>query len=174
METNDKLIITPKTKIFQLIETYPELEDILIEYAPAFKKLKNPVLRKTVGRIATIQQAAAIGNVKVEDLINRLRQEVGQDLFTAGAEHNYITKRPDWYAPEKVKTVFDIREMLESDERPVDQAVTDLQKLKKDEIYKLLAPFLPAPLIDKASSLNIDHWVDKAGDEKFIIYFIRK
>ena len=63
--------------------------------------------------------------------------------------------------------------MLERGERPVDQAVTDLQKLKKDEIYKLMAPFLPAPLIDKASSLNIDHWVDKTGDEEFIIYFIR-
>ncbi len=173
METSDKLIITPKTKILQLIETYPQLEDILIEYAPAFRKLKNPVLRKTIGRIATMQQAAAIGNVKVEDLINRLRQEVGQDLFTAGTEHNYNTKRPDWYVQEKVKTVFNIREMLERGERPVDQAVTDLQKLKKDEIYKLLAPFLPAPLIDKASSLNIDHWVDKTGDEEFIIYFIR-
>jgi len=173
METNDKLIITPKTKILQMIETYPQLEDILIEYAPAFKKLKNPVLRRTVGRIATIQQAAAIGNVKVEDLINRLRKEVRQDLFAAGMEHNYITKRPDWYVPEKVKTVFDIREMLERGERPVDQAITDLQKLKKDEIYKLIAPFLPAPLIDKASSLNIDHWVNKTGDEEFIIYFIR-
>jgi len=173
METNDKLIITPKTKILQMIEAYPQLEDILIEYAPAFKKLKNPVLRKTVGRIATIQQAAAIGNVKVEDLINRLRQEIGQDLFTSCMEYNYITKRPDWYIPEKVKTVFDIREMLERGERPVDQAITDLQKLKKDEIYKLIAPFLPAPLIDKASSLNIDHWVDKTGDEEFIIYFIR-
>lgn len=173
METSDKLIITPKTKILQLIETYPPLEEILIEYAPAFKKLKNPLLRKTVGRIATIQQAAAIGNVKVEDLINRLRQEVGQDLFTAGTEHNYVTKKPDWYVAEKVKTVFDIREMLERGEQPVNQAVTDLQKLKKDEIYKLLAPFLPAPLIDKASSLNIDHWVDKTGDEEFIIYFIR-
>ena len=42
MENTDKLLITPKTKVLQLIESYPELEDILIEYAPAFKKLKNP------------------------------------------------------------------------------------------------------------------------------------
>ena len=58
------LIITPKTKVLELIETYPELEDILIEIAPAFKKLKNPILRKTVAKIATLQQAAAIGNIK--------------------------------------------------------------------------------------------------------------
>lgn len=52
----NSLIITPKTKVLELIETYPELEDILIEYAPAFKKLKNPLLRKTVAKIATLQQ----------------------------------------------------------------------------------------------------------------------
>ncbi len=79
MDNKNELIITPKTKVSQLIETYPQLEDVLIEYAPAFKKLKNPDLRKTIARITTLQQAAAIGNVKVEDMINRLRKEVGQD-----------------------------------------------------------------------------------------------
>jgi hypothetical protein len=89
MENINKLIITPKTKILQLIETYPQLEEVLIEYAPAFKKLKNPVLRKTIARITTLQQAAAIGNVKVEDMINRLRKEVGQDKITDSTTVGY-------------------------------------------------------------------------------------
>ena len=67
MKTSNILIITPKTKVFQLIETYPQLEDVLIDYVPAFKKLKNPVLRKTVAKIATLQQAASVGGVKVEE-----------------------------------------------------------------------------------------------------------
>ena len=62
----NELIITPKTKVLQVIEAYPQLEEVLIGYVPAFVKLKNPILRKTVARIATLQQAAAIGNVKVE------------------------------------------------------------------------------------------------------------
>ncbi len=66
-----------KIKVLELIETYPELEDVLIEYAPAFKNLKNPVLRRTVAKIATLQQAAAIGGVKTEELINRLRKRGG-------------------------------------------------------------------------------------------------
>jgi hypothetical protein len=73
MEKN-QIIITPKTKVLQLIEAYPQLEDVLIAYVPAFKKLKNPVLRKTVAKIATLQQAASIGNVQVSDLINHLRK----------------------------------------------------------------------------------------------------
>jgi len=51
MKAKELLIITPKTKVLQLIEGYPKLEDILIGYVPAFEKLQNPVLRKTVAKI---------------------------------------------------------------------------------------------------------------------------
>ncbi|WP_297095775.1 DUF1858 domain-containing protein [uncultured Draconibacterium sp.] len=57
----EKLIITPKTKIFDLLEAYPQLEDVLIRAAPPFKKLRNPVLRKTITKITTLSQAATIG-----------------------------------------------------------------------------------------------------------------
>lgn len=174
METNEKLIITPKTKVLQLIEAYPQLEDVLIEYAPAFKKLKNPLLRKTVAKIATLQQAAAIGNVKVEDLINRLRSEVGQDLFSEGAEVTYNTKKPGWFAEGKVKTEFDAKEMLAAGEQPVNQVIADLKSMGSDSIYKLVAPFLPAPLIDKATSLEIKHWLIKKADDEYIIYFYKE
>jgi len=170
METH-KLIISPKTKVLQLIETYPQLEDVLINYVPAFKKLKNPILRKTVAKIATLQQAAVVGNVKVEDLINLLRKEVGQDTIELANEVNYNTKQPDWFDQSRVKTETDVREMLNAGEQPVNQVISDLNKLKTDEIYKVIAPFVPAPLIDKALSLEIEHWVKKEGEELFIVYF---
>jgi len=173
MDNTDKLIITPKTKVLQLIESYPELENILIEYAPAFKKLKNPVLRKTVAKIATLQQAASIGEVKVEELINRLRKEVGQDDYTDASATQYNFNQPDWFMSEKVISEFNAREMLAAGEHPVNQVIADLKKLNQDEIYKLLAPFLPAPLIDKALSLNMQHWVVKESPQDFVIYFCK-
>ena len=169
-----ELIITPKTKVLQLIETYPQLEEVLIQYAPAFKKLKNPALRKTVARVATLQQAAAIGNVKVEDLINHLRKEIGQDLFTGDSGAIYTTQKPNWYSEELIETEFDAKEMLAVGEHPVNQVIADLNKLNKGRIYKLLAPFLPAPLIDKASSLDIKHWIKKLDDQNFNIYFYKE
>jgi hypothetical protein len=97
-----QLIITPKTKVLDLIENYPELEAVLIACAPAFKKLKNPLLRKTVARITSLQQAAAVGNVKVEDLVNRLRQGAGQDLISDVNETVYHTKKPQWFAEDRI------------------------------------------------------------------------
>jgi hypothetical protein len=173
MQSMSDLIITPKTKVSELIEAFPQLEDTLIAYVPAFKKLKNPVLRKTVARVTTLQQAATVGNVKVEDLINHLRYEVGQDLFSGDSATAYTTETPDWFSEGLVVTEFNAKEMLAAGEQPINQVMADLNNLDEGKIYKVVAPFVPAPLVDKASSLGLAHWINKADDEEFVIYFYR-
>lgn len=169
----EQLIITPKTKVLQLIETYPQLEGVLIKYVPAFSKLKNPLLRKTVAKIATLQQAASIGNVKTGDLINILRKEVGQELLNEIDNTTYNTNKPSWYNETLIEKEFDIREMLAAGEQPVNQVISDLNHLTSGKIYKLTSPFLPAPLIDKAISLKIEHWVLKDVENLVLVYFYK-
>jgi hypothetical protein len=166
-------IITPKTRVAELIDAYPQLEEVLIGYVPAFEKLANPVLRKTVARITTLQQAAAIAGVDVEALINRLRQEVGQDPLTGTAAATYTTEQPDWFSEERVVAGLDARDMLAAGEQPVNQVIADLLALDQGEIYRLEAPFLPAPLLDKAASLGISHWIQQKGGEDLVIYFCK-
>lgn len=167
------LIISPKTKILQLIETYPELEDVLIEYVPAFSKLKNPVLRKTVAKIASLQQAATIGGVKVEDLINHLRKVVGQESETYENDTTYNTRKPNWYNDKIITKSLDIRDMLNQGEQPVNLVISDINQMESNSIYEVIAPFIPAPLIDKASSLQISHWVLEENKECFKVYFFK-
>ena len=62
--------------------------------------------------------------------------------------------------------------MLAAGEHPVNQVMEDLKVLDNGKIYKLTAPFLPAPLIDKASSMNYAHWMKKEDDGSYTIYFI--
>jgi hypothetical protein len=169
----EQLIITPKTKVLELIEAYPHLEDILIKYVPAFRKLKNPLLRRTVAKIATLQQAASIGNVKTGDLINLLRKEVGQELINTGDDTAYNTKKPSWFEETLIEKEFDIREMLAAGEQPVNQVISDLNHLSSGKIFKLTSPFLPAPLIDKAISLKIEHWVLKDVENLVLVYFYK-
>ena len=47
MPENNSLLITPKTRVGELLDTYPQLEPVLVKLAPAFAKLKNPVLSRT-------------------------------------------------------------------------------------------------------------------------------
>jgi hypothetical protein len=169
-----ELIITPKSKVAELTGAYPQLEQVLIDYVPAFEKLKNPVLRKTVARITTLQQAATIGGVSVEDLINHLRKEVGQDRFVGAAAAAYTTEQPDWFSETRVVAELDAKGMLAAGEQPVNQVIADLNALEPGDIYRLVAPFMPAPLVDKASSLGISHWVIPQGDQELVIYFCRE
>jgi hypothetical protein len=169
-----EIIIAPKTKVAELLDAYPELEQVLIDYVPAFEKLKNPVLRKTVARITTLQQAAAIGGVTVEDLINHLRKEVGQDHFSGTADSAYTTVQPGWYSEARVVAELDAKDMLAAGEQPVNQVIAELNVLAPGDIYKLVAPFMPAPLVDKATSLGISHWITEVNDQELVIYFCRE
>lgn len=169
----DKLLITPKTKVLQLLEAYPQLESILIGMVPAFKKLQNPVLRRTVARVASLQQAAAVGNIPVQELIQRLRCEVGQELDAVEAGSAYNTSRPAWFEGGRVAKELDARPLLAAGEQPVNQVMADFAVMAAGTIYKLSAPFLPAPLIDKGSSLGLEHWLVKEGEENFVVYFYK-
>ena len=171
----EKLIITPKTKIYDLLEAFPELEEILIRSAPEFKKLRNPVLRKTIARITNIGQAAIIGGLNVEELVNRLREEAGQGSLgqfdESGAK--YVTTRPEWFRKEAVSHTIDIREMLNKGEQPVHEVLAAIKRLNENEILEIIAPFIPAPLLDKTLSLDYKHWLDKKGEGDFRVYFIK-
>jgi len=171
----EKLIITPKTKIHDLLEVYPGLEEPLISAAPQFKKLKNPVLRRTIARVTTLSQAATIGGLSVEDLVNTLREEIGQtgtgDL--QDEQGHYHTQKPGWFSPNHIIDTIDISDMLNEGEQPVHVVLAALKKLDKEEILEINAPFLPAPLVDKASGLGYDHWIMENGTEQFNVYFTK-
>jgi hypothetical protein len=46
--------------------------------------------------------------------------------------------------------------------------------MEKGKIYKLIAPFLTAPIIDKATSIGLSHWIEKINDEEYNIYFYKE
>ncbi|MGE4567767.1 MAG: DUF1858 domain-containing protein [Bacteroidales bacterium] len=167
------LIITPKTKIFDLLQAYPRLEALLIEVAPQFSKLRNPVLRNTIAKITTLSQAAVIGGLKVDVLVNRLRAEVGQStvdtLLADGG--NYNTTQPDWFQDQLIVRSIAIAGMLEAGEQPVHEVLGALHKLEAGQILQVTAPFIPAPLLDKSLSMGCRHWVHAQNDTSFEIYF---
>jgi len=178
-----KLIITPKTKILDLITDYPELEQVLFDLSPAFKQLKNPVLRRTVARVTTLQQAALVGGIKVEDMVNQLRKITGandqteidyKNPNTGSIDDHSTDKAPEWFSSEKVTIHLDAREMLNRGEHPVGKVLADLHNMPPGDIYELIAPFFPAPLIDKAEGIGFTNYVVELTPEEFHIYFMKK
>lgn len=73
----------------------------------------------------------------------------------------------------EIQKLSDANLSLAAGEQPVNQVLSDLNKLEGGSIYKLTAPFLPAPLIEKASSPGLTHWLIKEKEDRFIVYFFR-
>jgi len=169
----EKLIITPKTKIFDLLEAYPDLEKVLIALAPQFKKLQNPILRKTITKVTTLSQAAVVGGLRVEEVVNTLRKEAGQSHLTE-LDHQdtpYLTKKPNWFNKRRIANTIDVRDMLHQGEQPVHEVLSSVKKLKKKDILKVIAPFVPAPLVDKAIGLGYQYWINEISEEEIHVYF---
>ncbi len=144
------LIISPKTKIGELLDAYPQLESVLLDLSPAFAKLKNPILRKTVARIATLQQAAVVGGLKTDELVNRLRREAGQHEVTGDAdgESYLVSSPPDWYDDSKINIRFDASPVINSGGSPLKEILSKANNLQAGEILEVTTPFIPAPVID--------------------------
>lgn len=68
--------ISEKTKIDDLLSNYPFLEDLLVEKSSKFKNLKNPIMRKTIGKVATLKQVSGIGNIPLPELIAFIKEAV--------------------------------------------------------------------------------------------------
>ncbi len=168
-------LITPQTKVADLLKDFPQLEDMLVEIAPAFKKLRNPVLRKTVARVTSLAQAARVGGISVMELIQRLRREVGQPEFTEyHLSDSPVTKEPpEWFAEGRIVKTLDARPMIESGEQPIGVVLRDLERLAGNDIYELITPFEPAPLIDKAKSRGLKIWVKSQGGGEHRTYFTK-
>ena len=167
-------IITPDTKIGDLLERYPGLEDVLIGLSPTYKALKNPVLRRTVAKVATLHQVSKVGNVPIGRLIDALRAAAGQDTGYSGEEsHPDEAARPAWAKPGAVVRTFDARALIQAGSHPMPQVMTDLAALKPDEVYVLVTPFVPAPLIDLAAQKGFAAWSSREEADTVRTYFTR-
>lgn len=171
---NKKLVITPKTKVGELLDEYPQLEEVLISLVPTFEKLRNPVLRKTIARITSLQQAAKVGAIELDKLINILRKEIGQDMIDNSHSTDIdSTEVPAWFSVKKISNSFDAREAIAAGQHPLEDVLRGANTLGEDEIFELITSFMPAPLIDKVIALGCFSWTKKEGSV-FYNYFIKK
>ncbi len=68
--------ISEETKIHDLLASYPFLEDFLVARNNRYGGLKNPLMRHTIGRVATLKRVAGIGGEETAALLGALRHEI--------------------------------------------------------------------------------------------------
>ena len=167
-----KLVITARTRIKELLDAYPELEPVLIDLAPAFKKLKNPILRNTIARVTTIQQAAQIGEIPLDVIVNKLRGLTGQEPLDIEGKKAEAGSRPAWAYENKATATLDARDLIASGGHPLSVVLQEASDLKQGDVYLLITPFYPAPLVDKLKDSGFLHWSEKIRSDLYHNYFM--
>lgn len=167
--------ILPSTKIVTLLDQYPGLEEVLIGLAPAFKKLKNPFLRKGVAKVASLGQAAAVGGMPVDELVNKLRAAVGQEPVgseDSGEPASYFFSQPEWFDALKIVASID-ETVIDPDKMPIATVLQRAATLQPGEILELVTTFLPAPGIDIMKRKGLRVWSVQQAPELIRTYMLK-
>jgi hypothetical protein len=83
-------------------------------------------------------------------------------------------KKPGWVIRENVRITLDARPLLAMGQHPLERVIKETEELNSGDIYEILTPFPPTPMIEKMEALNFDSF--SAPDETglFHTFFLKK
>jgi len=169
------MAITPDTKIGDFLAAHPDQQEALIARVPEFAKLRNPVLRRTVAKLASVDQAARMAGLSTAELVRFLRELAGEaagptvdEPPAPGGE-----PRPDWARPAAVQSTLDADAVLAAGEHPLARTRRALLTLAPGEILQLLSPFRPEPLLDQFRQEGTPCWCEAEGTGRFRTWILK-
>lgn len=173
-------MITKKMKIHSLITEYPNLKSVLLQISPKFSKLNNPLMLKTMGKIASVEDAAKIAGVPVNEVLMILNKAIGFDFNTenekeqkAGNEENEEYQMP----PEQMEWHLTKEEFIKVDVREVDDPFPIIMKLATETLinqgFCIIQKFEPIPLYNVLGNKGYQHLTEKISENEYHAYFYR-
>jgi uncharacterized protein (DUF2249 family) len=177
-----ELAIKPDQKVAAVLKQHPALVDVFVAESEAFKRLRNPVMRRTFAHMVTVAQAARVGNVPLPRLLASLNRAVGvevseddlADLPTAEISPPPVSARPQWLATAHVATEIDARDMQKRGEDPFSLIMQGARQTPQGQILLLRNTFSPEPLYDVLGKKGFVHWAEQLGAEDWSISFYRE
>jgi hypothetical protein len=172
--------ITPETKIAEMLEAYPQLEDVLIQLSPHFKALKNPILRKTVAKVATLERASQMSSIPVRRLVATLREAVGlpgepgADLGPEMEPASVDAVAPAWFDEAKVALRIDADALLAKGEVPLPRVHQAVREVPAGALLCVRSAFRPAPLLEALHKAGHRTYVTQVTPDAFHTYVCPK
>lgn len=162
----EKLFITPGLKLFEIIKAYPELEDVINSIIPAIQKITIQTIKENIYKTSTLDVVAKSANLEIGYIINLLREKVGQNIMI-----NNNNEAPIWAIEENANHIIDAKPIIAAGEHPLTLFMETTDNMKDGEVILLITPFMPMPLIEKASAKGLINWTEKKSETDFFNYF---
>lgn len=87
--------------------------------------------------------------------------------------NNNPNEIPAWFNTNKVFETLDAREMLQAGEHPLAEVMSRTAALQPGQIFELITPFKPKPLIEKIAEKGFEVYVKSDSGMEFHSYFRR-
>jgi uncharacterized protein (DUF2249 family) len=168
-------MITRDWKVAQVLDTYPETLEAFLDASPHFSKLNNKILRNTIARRVTLEQAARVGGIELTTLLLSLNRKAGivmkasepniqhtHNEQTTEADTQTSVSRPPADAQE---IVLDVRPIIDSGRDPFKEIMQAVKSMTNGDVLHIINSFEPIPLYSVLAGRGFAHSADLQGDE---------
>jgi uncharacterized protein (DUF2249 family) len=153
--------------------------DVLLAASPAFSHLRNPVVRKTMAKLATVEHAARVAGIDADDLLARLNATLAGGSVT-GAPLRRVGEAVDVELPPIVARAqkdaiieCDVREDLRAGREPFRRILAAARSVADGQVLKLRAIFEPAPLYSVLGRQGFHHFARHVAEDDWCVWFWR-
>ena len=81
--------------------------------------------------------------------------------------------KPDWFDRTKIKITLDARPLIALGEHPLQRVMEECATLQPGEIYEIITPFSPMPMIEKLTALGYKSHMEPESNGLFYTYFCK-
>lgn len=82
-------------------------------------------------------------------------------------------EKPSWLSEANIKTTLDARPLLASGNHPLERVISEASALNSGEIYEIITPFPPMPMIEKMNSLGFESYSEQGETGLFHTFFLK-
>lgn len=174
-------MIRADDRVSSVLARAPALLEVFLQTSPSFAMLKNPMARKTMAKLVTIEQAARVAGIEAQVLLARLNAALGEAGEAPPSEPPPPPKKTPIAAPppglletpESRLLDLDVREDLRAGKEPLRQILDAIRALKEGHVFRLRAIFEPAPLYDVLAKQGFGHFTERIDAEDWRVWFFR-
>lgn len=170
-------VVHPGMKVAEVLARWPHLLEVLVEASPAFQKLRNPLLRRTMPVLVTVAQAARIGGAGAGGVGGPPQPGPGEGGSSSGrwgrGGKPPRDPSPPWLAA-PVGFHLDVRPMLEQGGEPFQAIMAAAREVEPGTKLVLEVLFEPIPLYKVLGKQGFLAWCERLGERHYRVHFYRQ
>lgn len=176
-------VIQATDRIHAVLKRDERLLEVLATASPAFEKLRNPALRRTMARLVTVEQAAKIAGLEATALLDRLNRALQSPEGGSVPEAPAPVKSTEPVrapVPEKLIRIpadavveCDVRDDLRAGKEPFQRILAAARTTPDGGVLKVWAIFEPAPLYAVLGRQGFTPFTERIAADDWCVWFHR-